>query len=202
MSQIEPISHTMAMKHLLLLTTCLNNPFQTTPSAHPPPPPLSPHSPPKRDHSGEAHIAATFPTLLHFSECLRMFRKDFELACLKADNCPWLTGPNDNFASQDLSAAAHPKSGTKEVASFPGNKTREFYLSRPPFPFPLSIFTISELIFFVWLYIKNILLTEISRSVWENLDLGRVYRPHWVRSVLTTSVCTHAVISKYLRYEV
>ena len=34
----------------------------------------------------------------------------------------------------------------------------------------------------------NILLTELSRSVWENLDLGRVYRPHCVRSVLTTSV--------------
>ena len=32
------------------------------------------------------------------------------------------------------------------------------------------------------------LLTELSRSVWENLDLGRVYRPHYVRSVLTTSV--------------
>ena len=32
------------------------------------------------------------------------------------------------------------------------------------------------------------LLTELSRSVWENLDLGRVYRPHCVRSVLTTSV--------------
>ena len=31
--------------------------------------------------------------------------------------------------------------------------------------------------------------TELSRpSVWENLDLGRVYRPHCVRSVLTTSV--------------
>ena len=34
----------------------------------------------------------------------------------------------------------------------------------------------------------NILLTELSRSVWDNLDLGRVYRPHCVRSVLTTSV--------------
>ena len=34
----------------------------------------------------------------------------------------------------------------------------------------------------------NILLTELSRSVRENLDLGRVYRPHCVRSVLTTSV--------------
>ena len=30
-------------------------------------------------------------------------------------------------------------------------------------------------------HIINILLTELSRSVWENLDLGRVYR-------LTTSV--------------
>ena len=25
----------------------------------------------------------------------------------------------------------------------------------------------------------NILLTELSRSEWENLDLGRVYRPHF-----------------------
>ena len=39
-----------------------------------------------------------------------------------------------------------------------------------------------------WRHIINILLTELSRSVWENLDLGRVYRPHCVRSVLTTSV--------------
>ena len=37
-------------------------------------------------------------------------------------------------------------------------------------------------------HIINILLTELSRSIWENLDLGRVYRPHCVRSVLTTSV--------------
>ena len=39
----------------------------------------------------------------------------------------------------------------------------------------------------------HILLTELSRSVSENLDLGRVYRPHRVRSVLMTSV-------KILRY--
>ena len=37
-------------------------------------------------------------------------------------------------------------------------------------------------------HIINILLTELSRSVWENLDLGSVYRPHCIRSVLTTSV--------------
>ena len=37
-------------------------------------------------------------------------------------------------------------------------------------------------------HIINILLTELSRSVWENLDLGRVYRPHCVQSVLTTWV--------------
>ena len=36
--------------------------------------------------------------------------------------------------------------------------------------------------------IINILLTELSRSVWENLDLGRVCRLHYVRSLLTTSV--------------
>ena len=29
---------------------------------------------------------------------------------------------------------------------------------------------------------------QLSQSVWENLDLGLVYRPHCVRSVLTTSV--------------
>ena len=32
------------------------------------------------------------------------------------------------------------------------------------------------------------LLTEQSRSVWENLDLGHVYRPHCIRSVLMTLV--------------
>ena len=37
-------------------------------------------------------------------------------------------------------------------------------------------------------HIINFLITELSRSVWENLDLGRVYRPHYVRSVLTTLV--------------
>ena len=36
----------------------------------------------------------------------------------------------------------------------------------------------------------NILLTDLGQSVWENLDLGRMYRPHCVRSVLTTSVKT------------
>ena len=37
-------------------------------------------------------------------------------------------------------------------------------------------------------HIINILLTELSRSLWENLDLGRVHRPRCVRSALTTSV--------------
>ena len=37
-------------------------------------------------------------------------------------------------------------------------------------------------------HIINILLTELGRSVWENLDLGRWYRPHCVRSELATSV--------------
>jgi len=30
--------------------------------------------------------------------------------------------------------------------------------------------------------IVNILLTKLSQSVWENLNLGCVYRPHCVRS--------------------
>ena len=34
----------------------------------------------------------------------------------------------------------------------------------------------------------NILLIELSRSVWENLDLGHEYRPYCVQSVLTTLV--------------
>ena len=48
--------------------------------------------------------------------------------------------------------------------------------------------TLNELNFSCFRHIINILLTELNRSVWENLDLGRVYRPHCVRSVLTTSV--------------
>ena len=34
----------------------------------------------------------------------------------------------------------------------------------------------------------NILFTELSRSVWENLDLGRVHGSLCVRSVIPTSV--------------
>ena len=49
-------------------------------------------------------------------------------------------------------------------------------------------FTLKELNCSCFCHIINILLTELSRSVWKNLDLGRVYRPHCVRSVLTTSV--------------
>ena len=47
---------------------------------------------------------------------------------------------------------------------------------------------INELNCSCFCHIINILITELSRSVWENLDLARVYRPHCVRSVLTTSV--------------
>ena len=47
---------------------------------------------------------------------------------------------------------------------------------------------LKRIILFLFCHIINILLTELSQSVWENLELGRVYRPHCVRSVLTTSV--------------
>ena len=52
----------------------------------------------------------------------------------------------------------------------------------------LQTVTLNELSFSCFCHIINILLTELSRSVWENLDRGRVHRPHCVRSVLTTSV--------------
>ena len=50
------------------------------------------------------------------------------------------------------------------------------------------VYTLNELNCSCFCHIINILSTELSWSVWENLDLGRVYRPHCVRSVLTTSV--------------
>ena len=45
--------------------------------------------------------------------------------------------------------------------------------------------------------IINILSTELSRSVWKNLDFGRMYRLHCVRSVLTTSVNWDSSIRTY-----
>ena len=47
--------------------------------------------------------------------------------------------------------------------------------------------TLSKLNFSCLPY-NNILLTKLSCSIWENLDLGHVYRPHCVWSVLTTFV--------------
>ena len=41
---------------------------------------------------------------------------------------------------------------------------------------------------FLFGHIISMLLTELSWSVWENLVLGREYKPHCVRSVLPTSV--------------
>ena len=37
-------------------------------------------------------------------------------------------------------------------------------------------------------HIINFLFTEISLFVWENIDLGRVYRPHCICSLPLTSV--------------
>ena len=42
-------------------------------------------------------------------------------------------------------------------------------------------------------YHKHLESTKLSRSTWENLDLGHVYTPHCIQSVLTTLV-------KILRY--
>lgn len=33
---------------------------------------------------------------------------------------------------------------------------------------------------------KHLILTKLGQSVWENLDLGHVYRPHYIWYVLTT----------------
>ena len=51
----------------------------------------------------------------------------------------------------------------------------------------IKLFMFLVLCFLVWPYNKH-LLNELGRSVWENLDLGRWYRPHCVRSVLATLV--------------
>ena len=39
-----------------------------------------------------------------------------------------------------------------------------------------------------WHLDRNVLLTELSQSVWENLDLSRVYTPHCIQSVHMTLV--------------
>ena len=44
------------------------------------------------------------------------------------------------------------------------------------------------LCFLVWPYNKHLINRARSVCVWQNLDLGRWYRPHCVRSVLATSV--------------
>ena len=48
--------------------------------------------------------------------------------------------------------------------------------------------TLNELNCSCFCHIINILLTQLSRSVWENLDLSCVCRPHCVQSVLMTLV--------------
>ena len=47
--------------------------------------------------------------------------------------------------------------------------------------------TLTNLIFFLC-HITNILLTELSRTLWWNVDFGRVCKPHCFRSILTTLV--------------
>ena len=49
---------------------------------------------------------------------------------------------------------------------------------------PVRTFYIKQVKGFLFGHIINILLTELSQSVWVNLDLGREYRPHCVQSVL------------------
>ena len=42
----------------------------------------------------------------------------------------------------------------------------------------IKLFMSFFLCFLVWPYVINILLTELGRSLWKNLDFGRWYRPH------------------------
>ena len=49
---------------------------------------------------------------------------------------------------------------------------------------PVQTVYIKWVKYFSFGHIINILLTKLSQSVWENLDLGHEYRPHCVRSVL------------------
>ena len=49
---------------------------------------------------------------------------------------------------------------------------------------PVQTIYIEQVKGFSFGHIINILLTELSRFVWKNLDLSREYRPHCIRSVL------------------
>ena len=54
---------------------------------------------------------------------------------------------------------------------------------------PVQTSYIKRIKLFLFLSCNKHLINRLhSRSVWENLDLGRVYRPHCARSVLTISV--------------
>ena len=51
-----------------------------------------------------------------------------------------------------------------------------------------NLVALSEMNCSCFCHIINNSLTEPNQSVWENLDLGRVCRPHCIRFVLTTLV--------------
>ena len=55
--------------------------------------------------------------------------------------------------------------------------------------------------YFSFGHIIHNLLTKLGRSVWENLDIGRWYRPNAVRSVLATSVkiLTYRPLARLIR---
>ena len=55
-------------------------------------------------------------------------------------------------------------------------------------PFASKMSASANQLHFLVCHITHVLLTELNRSVWENRDLGRVYRPDFVRSVLINSV--------------
>ena len=87
--------------------------------------------------------------------------------CQRADDNK--NSKEDEQTLKELNSAHYPAQAKCQVVQTNYMKQIKFFLCLP--------------------YNKHLInRATVSRSVWENLDLGRVYRPHCVRSVLTTSV--------------
>ena len=97
----------------------------------------------------------------------------------------WLFSSNNIYFCKCQKADGIKKA--KRTRKFRNNQIRLIAVRKQNVSYYKPV-TFNELNCSCFRHVINILLTELSRSVWENLDLGRVYRPHCVRYVLTTSV--------------